>query len=197
MAKDRWISAKVDEQTHELLCKLATKRGMHPAKLVAQFVEDALVMGGLNEGAGFDLKLYATAQKANRSRVRQQQLETIAWEVAQNDDTEAFEQLEELCDEAGFDVNEIIASAKEYDTPPILVSRNGTGIDAAMRWLQQKFTERDSWPATEIKELGAKRGFNKSTLSSAKRQLGYASVRCSTHWEWQKLEEEEEEGTLV
>jgi len=193
MSNTRWISTKINEQAHETLCQLASERGMHTSALAADLIETALAEDGEKQNSSLHARLFSLAHRAGRSEIIEQQLERIAWFAMQKSDEALADELERLCQETGYDTNEIMERAKNYTKAPIVIGYDGTSKDAAARWLQDRFADNPTWRVQEIRELGERAGFAIATLNRAKRDLGIASKKVSNYWTWTTKEEEQQQ----
>lgn len=196
MTDTRWVSANITVDSFDQLYELASDRGMKTSELAADLIEEGLA----REAEGHktpEARAFALAYRARKDEQLTQHLERIAWFAVHKSDESLVDQLEVLCEETGRSVMELMEKAETMDAPPILVGRDTTGRNAAMRWLQDRFNEHKTWPVPEIRDLASRAGFSDSTLSRAKRELGIASQREAAYWTWTTdiidIEEEQQE----
>lgn len=191
--RNKWIFAEVSEDTHRSLYDRATELGLHPKKLIEQYVERGLT-NDKDETDLESLKVYALDWVTRRSEQMKTKVYQIAQRVANSGNQEHYETLTELCEQIGTTVGEAMKGVSYFKHPLVTSYDDGHGVASAMIWLSEKFKVQSEYPSNTIVEMAYNKGFSKNVLNAAKRRMGLVSVRRPTYWAW-KQNGREEEGT--
>ena len=191
----KWVATELDEDTHRELYNRATVLGQHPKKLMADYIKRGLEGDAEEDDASFSLRLYKQVQKTRARESVKSQLEQLAWKCVKASDEEEMDVLKGLCDEAGYTIDEIIDNVKDYRSMPVVNYDDGSGVAAAMIWLQDLLSKGQR-AANTIFDLGEKQGFSRYVVKDAKRRLGVKSIRQPKYWVW-TLEEVVVEGSPI
>jgi len=183
--KKRIVYGAVDEDTHTSLAIIATANG----EKIFNIINDAIVdyiqkeTDKMGQGAPIDLKIYRSVQQARLVDRRRNQLVQIAWAHSNNPTEESADLLNELCNEADFPVEDIIAEIESSPMIP-LGSDDGTGKFSAMRWLINFLPPGRPIKTKVIHAKGKEYNFSAGTLNAAKRELGIISKKPADYWVW-------------
>lgn len=192
-ARNKWVFAEIDEVTHRLLCDHATVLGVHPKRLIADFIGEGLAKKK-DETESVDLRAYALDWETRRSEQTRTTVYQIAQRVASSGDQEHYDKLVKLCEQAGTTIDEAMKGVSYFKHPLVTSYDDGRGVASAMIWLSEKFKIQSEYPSNTIVEMAYNKGFSKNVLNAAKRRMGLISVRRPTYWAW-KQDGREEEGT--
>jgi hypothetical protein len=164
---------------------IATQKGLHPAKVIEQFIVDGIALSAEMEefSSSVDIQVYAGVYEVRRRARIRSQLVQIAFEHQQNPTEESADALRSLCELADVAVEEIIEESEDAALVPI-IQDNGHGVASAVRWLKQVIEDGNEYPVTYLLELAYQAGFSQATIKSAKQTLGIVSRRKSNCWVW-------------
>ena len=141
-ARNKWVFAEVDEDTHRLLCDHATVLGVHPKKLIADFIERGL-SGEEDETDSTDLETYALDWRTRRSEQTRTKIYQIAQRVANSGNQEHYDELVNLCERVGTTIDEAMQGIAYFRHPLVTSYDDGRGVASAMIWLKEKFGATD------------------------------------------------------
>ena len=191
--KNRWVSAEIPDDTYRALVMTATELGVHPSKLIGQYInaslqEEVKING---EHLPIDVHIWAVSEEAKRSQRMRSQLISIAYHHTQDPTEESSDMLNTLCIMAGVEMQQILDDAQDSRIVPLLQD-GGTKHAEAMEWLGEVLKREGGLPAKEIFAKGEELGYSQSLLKQAKSSLGVISKRKPDCWVW-----EWEEGSVV
>lgn len=179
-----WVSTELDPDTHAMVAEYAAKRGVRISAAVAELIANALEM---QEEDTPRYRLWRAMQKA---RQKMQDLVALQQIASALDTSSADEQNQfvALCNEFGFDENEILRSASNID---FQTAQSETILRAIA--LLRGFLERHGGEASATiaeRELLAA-GLSHYAINRARRALNVVSTRGKHGFIW-KLPEKEE-----
>ena len=183
--RKRFASTMLPSEVHRELCRQATRVGIHPSELVGRYVAQGLEQDAeIAKKPDYETKIYRAVQRAQRGDRLRGQLKRIAWQYLRNRDEEEYDLLVSLCEEGGFEVEELLDQAGTYDQAPATLTGSGRGLEGAIAFLQKLGEEGDEYPVSAVLARGAEQGLPAHILGDAKRRLGITSVRGPKSWAW-------------
>jgi hypothetical protein len=192
--KNRWVSAEIPDDTYRALVMTATELGVHPSKLIGQYIisklqEEVEVNG---EHLPIDVHIWAVAEESKRNQRMRSQLVSIAYQHTQDPTEESSDMLNTLCIMAGVEIQQILDEAQDSRVVP-LIQDGGTKQAEAMEWLGELLKSGGGQPAKAIFAKGEELGYSQSLLKQAKSALGIISKRKPDCWVW----EWEDDGSVI
>lgn len=190
----KWIYVRLSPTEHIALMRRASSNGQHISEEAADYIRQGLIADA-RESDDVEMRIFCESQKVRRRDALLAQLECIA--VGTGDDAEETEKFEQLCIDAGFDPQEVMASAQRTGgRVPVMVSGAvGKKIDEAQVFIAAMLRGGPVSASTALAS-GIEAGFGETTMNQAKRRLGVKSVRCSNEFTWVLPENEQGEQRL-
>ncbi len=191
--KTRWVSAEIPNDTYSALVMAATELGIHPSKLIGQYIitslQEEIKING--DHLPIEVHVWAASEEVKRETRLRSQLISIAYQHKEHPTEESSDILNTLCIMAGVGIQEIMEEAEDSRVVP-LMQDGGTLLAEVMEWLGGQLKTGYAIPAKTIFEKGEDLGYSQSILKQAKSSLGIISKRKEKHWTWQW-----EEGSVI
>lgn len=197
MAKDNksFVGIWLPKEVHRSLNMLASRMGKDITELAADLVEGALLeqlnfQNGTSSTVAPELALAEAYMKMRRQEQARVQLVSLMINIIQSPtEDKQLEELVSLCDENGFDLEEIRSQAQDMtriQTSGIFsLGEHDSQTERAMNFLSSLYKGTTSIPAKEIENKAAQQGIPPSVLKLAKRHLSLISVRKGSVWNWE------------
>ena len=191
--KTRWVSAEIPNDTYSALVMTATELGIHPSKLIGQYIitslqEEVKING---DHLPIEVHVWAANEEVKRETRLRSQLISIAYQHREHPTEESSDILNTLCIMAGVGIQEILDEAEDSRVVP-LMQDGGTLLSEVMEWLGRELKPGYEIPVKTIFAKGEDLGYSQSILKQAKAELGITSKRKEKYWTWQW-----EEGSVV
>ena len=183
--KTRWVSAEIPDDTYRSLVMTATELGVHPSKLIAQYINTSLQEEVKINGDHLpvEVHIWAVNEETRRKERMHSMLVGIAYRHTQDPTEESSDMLNTLCIMAGVEMQQVLDDAQDSRIVP-LVQDGGTKLAEAMEWIGEELKLGNEIAAKSIFEQGEKLGYSHSLLKQAKSQLGIISKRKPKGWVW-------------
>ena len=183
--KTRWVSAEIPDHTYRALVLASTELGVHPSKLIGQYINTGLKeeVGVNGDVLPVEVHIWAVNEETKRKERMHAMLVGIAYRHIQDPTEESSDMLNTLCIMAGVSIQGILDDAQDSRIVPLLQD-GGTKLDEATEWIGQLLKLGHEIAAKSIFEQGEKLGYSQSLLKQAKGQLGIISKRKPKGWVW-------------
>ena len=186
MSDKAWVGISMTKQQFGSLYRCASRKGIHPADLCAEWVLEELQIALEDEGMeplGDVDQMYLITQRHEDRVGMHMQLKRLAYTAARSTAEEDMILFQQACEVMKADPKEIMREVGYYrELPPVDIE--GVGVPAAMNWLTSLIPMGNQIPTNDVLSVGSDAGFSEGTLRTAKKKLGMISERQSSEWVW-------------
>src|SRR3990167_3904373 len=196
---------QVDAMTHEWLIQEANKAGQK----IGEFA--GLQLDRLFLGSNYNRESSNPLVRARDYLVKHERMQAAAKDVyklaaiylTRPEDTDLADDLHEMCESLGLDMQQIIAMTR--DTPFLTIIDNTRGkFGQCVDWLSNLLTQHTVIASATIIQMAADNGDRKSMLERAKTYLNnndpnwkIKSIHNGTGWEWHLTKIEDTTDTMT
>lgn len=197
MSKDNksFVGIYLPKEVHRSLNSLASHTGIDITVLAADLVEAGLLeelnfKNGTSEIISPELLLAQAYMKMRRTEQSRFQLVSLMVGIIQSpSDDKQLDEIVNLCNLSGFDLNEIRAQAQEMTrvqtTGIFSLGESDSQMERAGVFLSGLFRMTNSISSKEIEIKASQQNISLSVLKLAKRNLSLVSVRKGSIWYWE------------
>jgi len=171
---------EIPADLYHALAALASEEGASISELSIRFLDEGVQRQ--NDHAftsSSDTRIYQAYRALQRRLSTMSMLEALARDYQRAPTDEALDQLRQMCDDADFTLDEIMAQALE--SKPVEASGD---VANAKTWLLAYADHRLEVPAAEALADGMALGFKKHHITFARNELGWQSVKRGKGHVW-------------
>ncbi len=188
MADKRYVGTAISDEDYHALVKMATARGQHPSALITEYIQTGIErdVDILSDEYNLPIELlvYRELQSVRAKNNTRNMLLQMAGVLLSNPDEDLADRLSGLCAQADVSFDGLMKEAQDTAMIITLPLSLDSSTAKAKSFLLELFKNRVEIKAGQVYDTALSKGYSKSIVRQAARELGIMPVRRSTYWVW-------------